>query len=183
MLDGRHTSGAGVHHQGRGGRQARGARGQSLVEFALTLPLLCYLMCAIIDLARVNLAWHRALTAIQYAEQMATDNSTSFPYDAGGPNTTAMVDKICNVLINDFKMPLGEVSDCEKNNVLFSSPDSDTFGGQKFTITVQFGVNPLMPISFRTPDGKSYNLFASYTVARQRTVRWNKPSYPPSPPA
>jgi len=181
MVTARHTSTILAHGIRHGRRATRRTRGQSLFEFAIVMPLVAYLFCCIVDVARVNLMWHRALTATEYAIEMATDNppiGNNYGFDNGNQNTTNMISILCNAL-NDMKVPIKSVSDCEVNNVTFSTAAADNFGadGRKFTITVTFTVTPILPIAFRGPDGRQYNLFSSYTVTRQRTLRVNQTTF------
>jgi hypothetical protein len=167
---------AGPRHGGGRERRAR-ARGQSLVEFAICLPVILYLTSAIIDLARVNLMWNRALTALQYVEQLASEATSSWGYDGTSDSTGPMVEMACKALV-DMKAPVGTAEECVTNQVVsFTDPVDDGYGGKMFTVKVEFTVTPLLPISFTGPDGTHYNLLGSYRVSRTRTVRWNKTTF------
>ncbi|QSO48169.1 TadE/TadG family type IV pilus assembly protein [Alicyclobacillus mengziensis] len=68
-----------VQGNGRGGRDGAGERGQSLVEFALVLPILLLLLLGIIDFGRVLSAYyvvdHAARDAVRYASVGASDST------------------------------------------------------------------------------------------------------------
>jgi len=180
MVTGRHTSKVDAHGVRRSRRATRRTRGQTMFEFAIVMPLMAYLFCCIIDVGRVNLMWHRAVTAMEDAVQLATNNQLGAYDGQTGANTTRIIEMVCNEL-SALKVPIKSVTDCETNNVTFSDLSDDTFDGQSFTITVQFTVKPILPIAFTGPgpDKTPYNLFASYNVSQQRTVRKNDTTFFP----
>ena len=59
------------------GRSNRGARGQSVVEFALILPILLAFFGASVDVARIFQAWITLESATRDAAEMAASTSTT----------------------------------------------------------------------------------------------------------
>ena len=77
-------------------RAAREARGQSLVEFALVLPVMLLLTLTVLDFGRIYLGWINLQSATRSASNFAANNS-----DAWLKNDTARIAQYRNQVIND----------------------------------------------------------------------------------
>jgi Flp pilus assembly protein TadG len=129
-------------------------RGQSLVEFALILPIVLTLTGAAIDVARVYGAWVTLEGATRdAAEQVATDTSVTSA-SAAATRARAIV---CGQLVNTpgFEAPPGNPTACTSPALTVTWSSSTLAPGSTKNPVVTVGVSASLP--FRTLFG--YPLF------------------------
>src|SRR5437667_11973326 len=70
-------------------KRSRRSRGQSLVEFALTLPLMLLLLLIAFDFGRIYLGWINLQNMTRIAANYAANNPTAWgtPSNPGGDST------------------------------------------------------------------------------------------------
>ena len=67
---------------GHGNDRHRRRRGQSLVEFAIVLPILLYLTLVALDFGRVYLGWINLQSMSRIAANLAANNPTAWRHAA-----------------------------------------------------------------------------------------------------
>ena len=101
-----------------GGRAAplgRPSPGQSVVEFALTLPLLLFLMVAVVDLARIYTTMLSVESAAREAADFGTFGSQKWNvaiYNASPGGTEASMERRACVAASDLPDYVGPDDDC-----------------------------------------------------------------------
>ena len=122
---------------GRGGRGRRSQRGQSLVEFAVVLPVLLAIVGVVIDASRVYQAWMNLESATRDAAQyLATSDTdtTSGDYTTNGTNADNKAIYILNEatdLTFTRSATQGTLTSCSQPQVTttFSTDTSAASGG------------------------------------------------------
>lgn len=81
-------------------RTARGGRGQSLVEFALILPVLVILLLGIIDFGMGLRSYISLTNATREGARFAAIGSTAgaYPTDCDGTTNTSVIGRVCVAL-------------------------------------------------------------------------------------
>jgi len=133
-------------------------RGQSLVEFALILPVLLTLTGAAIDTARVYSGWVNLESATRdAAEQVATDTTVTSQSAA----TTKARSIVCSELVSTagFASPPGNPSACTSPTVAVTwasttaSPGSTKFPLVTVTVTTSLPFRTLFGYPLFTQNG------------------------------
>ena len=145
---------------------SRSAVGQSLVEFALLLPILLTLLGAAVDVARVYAAWTTLEAATRDAsEQVATDTTIT----TSGAATTRAQQIVCGQMagINGFVGSGGSCTTPSVNVTWASSTVAPgTTANPKVTTTVvtSFPFRTFFPYPLFTQSG-AWNLSATQTFS------------------
>lgn len=150
-------------------RRRRSARGQSVVEFALIIPILLTLTGAAIDVARVYGAWVAIEGATRdAAEQVATD-ATITTQAAAATRAQAIV---CSQVVNTpgFAAPAGNQTKCTVPGVTTTRSSSTATPGTTKNPLVTVSVVTTLP--FRTlfayplfTQNGAWNIGSSQTYA------------------
>lgn len=143
------------------------SRGQSVVEFALILPILLTLVGAAVDVSRVYGAWIALEGATRdAAEQVATDTTVTSQSSAA---TRAQV-IVCSEMVNvpGFTAPAGNPTACTSPSLTVTWSSSTASPGTTKNPAVTVSVISSLP--FRTLFG--YPLFTqngAWTVSSNHT--------------
>jgi Flp pilus assembly protein TadG len=119
---------------GRSARRRLRERGQSLVEFAVVLPVLLGITGVVIDASRVYLAWSSLESATRDAAQYLATSSTD-PYSPNFSDADAKADYILELTTGETFAPSpssGALTDCNNTaqvTTVYSTNTSFTNGG------------------------------------------------------
>jgi Flp pilus assembly protein TadG len=152
----------------RHARATRRTRGQTLADMAVTLPLIAFMWCFVVDIGHVMLAKQRAAASLQ----AALDWAASLPDFNGG----ATVDKAClNMVGTNAVKGLTDATVCKSSGVVTSSdPIDDGNGGQQFSLTATFNVAAILPLRFVAPHGTTWQTPGTYPIQIVKTGRANR---------
>ncbi|OGO50883.1 MAG: hypothetical protein A2148_08005 [Chloroflexi bacterium RBG_16_68_14] len=121
------------------GRLFRGGRGQSLVEFALVLPVLTLLIFGIIDFGMGLRSYISLTNATREGARFAAvgNMAGAYPTDCNGSTNTTVVGRVC------VAMEGLDLDDVE--TVAVSYPDGQAPGNQ-VVVTAQYTYNYITPL-------------------------------------
>jgi hypothetical protein len=164
-------------------------RGQSIVEFALVLPLMLFLFVGIVDLGRV----YTAMIGVESAAREAADYATTrgaplWTVDALPSREAEMRERACTAAssLPDF---VGSFSDCTNPKpAFFVSPDGERYfelkdfdpawkcedpkretpGPCRVRVTLQYNFHLFIPLNFEA-FGVRYGLPSSLPITRSST--------------
>lgn len=143
-------------------------RGQSLTEFALTMPLLIALLVGIILLAWVGFAY----VSVTSAARMGARHMVSYPFEAENPARFANVDDEITYMVTST-MPFLDWTRAEIT-ILPQPPDSRLAGGPTplyMSVQVRYPVNnPVIRIPYVIRDG-SFTLLPPITLQATSRMR------------
>jgi PKD repeat protein len=161
-------------HPVRGAHSARRASGQSLVEFALVLPVFLVLIAVVLDLGRIAAAQVTVANASREGALQASTTPTSYqagqPCPSANPSTNLVV---CRTVLESR----GSVVTVSPSDIqLVCTPASCTPGiGNTVTVTVTGRLQLLTPILAAFFGGNQTVTFRASTTAQIETL--------PTPPA
>lgn len=120
-------------------RLIRGGRGQSLVEFALTLPILMILIFGIIDFGMALRSYISLTNATREGARFAAvgNMAGAYPTDCDGSTNTTVVGRVC-VAIEGLNLDDLQV-------VSVSYPDGQEPGNQ-VVVSAQYTYNYITPL-------------------------------------
>lgn len=162
-----------VGHSTRAGTpRRRHARGQSLVELVLVIPIMLTILGAAIDIARVYGAWVALDSATRdAAEQVATSEGTTSNYSTASTHAHTVV---CSQMTNiaGFTAPAGTPTSCTQPAVTLTwSTPSETAPGASHlfpigtaTVTATLPFRTLFPYPFFT-QGSAWTLSSTQTYS------------------
>jgi len=114
------------------------ARGQSLVEFALFVPILLLLVLVALDFGRVYLGWINLQQMARVAANYAADNSTAW----GVPGDAAKRDRYRQLIANDARFTVG----CEPQDPLPDPVFAGSGLGAHVNVSISCEFSLLTPI-------------------------------------
>ncbi|HEY4552830.1 MAG TPA: TadE/TadG family type IV pilus assembly protein [Bacillaceae bacterium] len=122
----------------------RDERGQSLVEFALVVPVLLLLLVGIIDFGRMLYSYTQLQLVTQETVRIGS---------LGGSDAE----------MGQFAREHTNLADSSKMNISISPPESTRKSGQYMTVTLSYPFNPILPaVDSIIPN--SFNVKASSTI-------------------
>ena len=125
---------------GRAPRPRARNRGQALVEFALTIPLLVFLLLGIIDFGAVFASWHELRSASRDGARLAVVDNACFPGspDYGMPRcAVSSAQQLANLKSDTLTRATGLVN---VNNVIIQVcyPTGPKVGKDNVTLTMGY---------------------------------------------
>jgi hypothetical protein len=166
------------------------SRGQSIVEFALVLPLMLFLFVGIVDLGRVYTAMIGVESAAREAADYATTRGAPLWVENAVPSREAeMRERACTAAssLPDF---VGSFTDCTNPMPSFcvspdngancypldsfdptwqcDAPDREVPGPCRITVKLQYNFNLFIPLNFEA-FGVRYGLPSSLPITRSST--------------
>jgi len=122
--------------------------GQSMVEFALMLPLVILLLCRILEFGWV------------YGNSLAVQNATREGVRAG---IVAVAQLQNNQLVTDrINSMIPDVVENVNISIVYSNPAN--FRAGDITVTVKYTIDGITPFSALFTDGGAFNLSAACTM-------------------
>lgn len=158
----------------RHARATRRTRGQTIADMAVTLPLIAFMMCFVVDIGHVMLAKQRAAASLQAALDWAAAQQDL--------DRTKTVQMACqNMVGTNAVRGLTNPVNCYESVVTSTDPVDDQNGGWQFTLTATFNVAAILPLRFVAPHGTAWQTPGTYPIQIVKTARLNQPVFDVKP--
>jgi Flp pilus assembly protein TadG len=169
-------------------RKRRSERGQSVVEFALILPLLVVIMVAIVDLGRIYTTMLSVESAAREGADYASFGSQKWATDDSAASTITELTRRSCVAASNLPDYVGGTDTCTNPLVNYCLSNDDgascvpyssglDCGNEtreppcKVTVTLQYDFHLLVPLNFDIlgasyglPDTLTFQRFSTYSV-------------------